>query len=121
MRILLVEDEDRIASFVEKGLTAEGHAVNALQVTTLWPFPAEEVSEFLQRAKITLAVEGNATGQLEGLVREHCLRPCDERLHRYDGRPFSPELIYATVKGLLGEPVELTVAGAIAPNKEVAG
>jgi two-component system OmpR family response regulator len=27
MRILLVEDEDRIASFVTKGLSAEGHAV----------------------------------------------------------------------------------------------
>ncbi len=27
MRILLVEDEDRIASFIVKGLTAEGHAV----------------------------------------------------------------------------------------------
>ena len=27
MRILLVEDEDRIASFIEKGLTAEGHCV----------------------------------------------------------------------------------------------
>ena len=27
MRILLVEDEDKIASFVEKGLSAEGHTV----------------------------------------------------------------------------------------------
>lgn len=27
MRILLVEDEDRIASFIEKGLSAEGHSV----------------------------------------------------------------------------------------------
>jgi DNA-binding response OmpR family regulator len=27
LRILLVEDEDRIASFVEKGLSAEGHSV----------------------------------------------------------------------------------------------
>ncbi len=27
MRILLVEDEDRIASFIEKGLAAEGHSV----------------------------------------------------------------------------------------------
>jgi DNA-binding response OmpR family regulator len=28
MRILLVEDEDRVASFIEKGLTAEGHGVD---------------------------------------------------------------------------------------------
>jgi DNA-binding response OmpR family regulator len=39
VRILLVEDEDRIASFVEKGLAAEGHSVeraaNVAQATSL--------------------------------------------------------------------------------------
>ncbi|MBN2848190.1 MAG: response regulator transcription factor [Coriobacteriia bacterium] len=34
MRILLVEDEDRIASFVTKGLSAEGHAVERAATTT---------------------------------------------------------------------------------------
>jgi len=100
-------------------LTAEGHTVNALQVVTVWPFPAEEVTAFLDGAKRTLIIEGNATGQLEGLVREQCLRGLDDRLHRYDGRPISPELIYATAKGLFGEPVELTAAGAVAPAQEV--
>src|SRR5664279_2777550 len=41
MRILLVEDEDRIASFVMKGLTAEGHSIerarNVQQALSLLP------------------------------------------------------------------------------------
>ncbi len=99
-------------------LHAEGHAVNALQVTTLEPFPTDEVCAFLRDARINLVIEGNATGQLEGLVREKCLHAVHHHLRRYDGRPFSPEQIYAAVKRLLGEPVELTVAGAVAAPKE---
>ncbi len=49
-------------------LEREGVAVNLLQVVTVWPFPADEVAAFLDGAKRTLIVEGNATGQLEGLV-----------------------------------------------------
>lgn len=86
-------------------LDREGHAVNALQLTTLSPFPAEEVLAFLSAAKRTVCIEGNATGQLEGLIREQCLRGCDERLHRYDGRPFAPEQVYSYLRNLLGEPV----------------
>jgi 2-oxoglutarate ferredoxin oxidoreductase subunit alpha len=73
--------------------------VNAalMQVVTVWPFPADEVSAFLDASKRTMVVEGNLSGQLEGLVRQECLRSVDERLRRYDGRPFSPEEIYAKV------------------------
>ncbi len=94
-------------------LAAEGHSVNALQVVTVWPFPAEEVRAFLDTAAYTLVVEGNHTGQLEGLIREQCLIAPDANLRRSDGRPISPELVYSTVKGHLGEPVRLTAAGAI--------
>ena len=79
-------------------LEPDGVKVAAMQVVTLWPFPAEEVSAFLGAAKRTLIVEGNFTGQLQGLVREQCLRDVDETLHRYDGRPFSPEMVYAKLK-----------------------
>ncbi len=83
-------------------LAAEDVSVNALQVVTVWPFPTEEVREFIDAAKHAEIVEGNATGQFEGLVREHCLREVAGRLHRYDGRPFSPEQIYAHIRQVLG-------------------
>jgi len=93
-------------------LADEGVDMNMLQIITLWPFPAEDVSEFLDAATRTLIVEGNATGQLEGLIRQECLRGADDRLHRYDGRPFSPEQIYAHVKRMLGIRVDALPSGA---------
>lgn len=82
-------------------LEREGIAVNMMQVTTVWPFPSEEVDAFLGSARMSAIVEGNYTGQLQGLVREHCLRDVDHTLHRYDGRPFSPEQIVEWVKEVL--------------------
>ncbi len=93
-------------------LAEEDIEVNMLQVVTLWPFPAEDVSAFIDAAERTLIVEGNATGQLEGLIRQECLRALDERLHRYDGRPFSPEQIYVRVKEVLGRDVGSIPSGA---------
>ncbi len=79
-------------------LEPDGVKVAVMQAVTLWPFPADEVSAFLGAAKRTVIIEGNYTGQLQGLVREHCLRDVDTTLHRYDGRPFSPEMVYAKLK-----------------------
>jgi len=70
-----------------------GTSVNVMQIVTLAPFPAEEVAAFLRSAKRTAIVEGNYTGQLQGLVRQECLMDVAHTLHRYDGRPFSPEQI----------------------------
>jgi 2-oxoglutarate ferredoxin oxidoreductase subunit alpha len=79
-------------------LERDGVTVALMQIVTLWPFPGVEVSAFLEASRRTMIVEGNATGQLEGLIRQECLHGIDWRLHRYDGRPFSPEQVYATVK-----------------------
>jgi len=93
-------------------LTAEGRSANLLQITTLSPFPSHKVGEFLERAKRSIVVEGNATGQLEGLIREHCLREASHNINRADGRPISPEQIWQTTNLILGSKVELTAAGA---------
>ncbi len=77
---------------------ADGIAVNMLQLRTLWPFPADEVAAFLGAAKKSLVVEGNATGQMESLIRQECLLVPDERLHRYDGRPFSHEQVAEKIR-----------------------
>lgn len=94
-------------------LAAEGVSVELLHLVTLEPFPADEVTAYLTNAASTLVVEGNATGQLEGLIRQNCLLAPDHHLRRSDGRPISPELVYAKLKELLGEPVTLTAAGAL--------
>ena len=86
-------------------LATDGVSVECLQVTTVWPFPTGEVGAYLAGATRSLAVEGNLTGQLEGLVRQECLVACDDRLHRYDGRPFSPEQIWERVMATTGREV----------------
>jgi 2-oxoglutarate ferredoxin oxidoreductase subunit alpha len=96
-----------------KWLAAEGISVNVLQLRTVWPFPTRLVAEFLERAKTSVVIEQNATGQLEGLIREHTLREPGHRLNRTDGRPISPEQVYAYVHGILGKRVALSPAGAI--------
>jgi 2-oxoglutarate ferredoxin oxidoreductase subunit alpha len=100
-----------------KWLEAEGISVNMMQLVTVWPFPTAKVAEFLERSNRSIIIEGNATGQLESLVREHCFREPGHRLHRTDGRPFSPELIYTTIQRILGNHVDLTAAGAVATTE----
>jgi 2-oxoglutarate ferredoxin oxidoreductase subunit alpha len=102
-----------------KWLDAEKVPVGMLHVVTLWPFPAEEVSAFIDASARTLVIEGNATGQLEGLIRQECLQPVSQRLHRYDGRPISPEMVYAAIHGILGNEIPLTDAGTLVEPVEV--
>lgn len=85
-----------------KWLAQEGLSVSVMHVLTLWPFPNEDVSAFLTSARSSLVVEGNITGQLEGLIREQCLVAPAHSLRRYDGRPHSPEDIAAKVREVLG-------------------
>lgn len=94
-------------------LERDGVSANALQVTTVHPFPAAVVSEFLERADRTILVEGNATGQLDGLIRQHCLREVSHTINRTDGRPFSPELVYTATHQMLGNRSGVTLGGAV--------
>ena len=71
-------------------LAGEDVSVRVMHVTTLWPFPADEVGAFIDSAAPVVVLDGNITGQLEGLVRQECLREPADRLRRYDGRPFDP-------------------------------
>ena len=81
-------------------LERDGVKVALMQIVTIWPFPEEAVTAFLDASGRTMVVEGNFTGQLEGLIRQECLRPVGWHLRRYDGRPFSPEQIFETAKGV---------------------
>jgi 2-oxoglutarate ferredoxin oxidoreductase subunit alpha len=83
-------------------LERDGVAVAVMQILTVWPFPAEDVATFLGTSRRTTVVEGNITGQLEGLIRQECLLGVDEHLHRYDGRQFSPEDLYHALKEVAG-------------------
>lgn len=68
-------------------------SANLLHFGALHPFPVEAAEVALRRAKRTIVVEGNGTGQFETLLRARSGRAVDAAIHRVDGRPFSPEYI----------------------------
>lgn len=69
-------------------LAADGLKVNLIHSIALWPFPARAMINGLSRANRLVLVEGNATGQFGGLIREHTGIDIDDRILKFDGRPF---------------------------------
>ncbi|MDO8498220.1 MAG: 2-oxoacid:acceptor oxidoreductase subunit alpha [bacterium] len=72
---------------------------NYLHFNYLWPFPVS-AQKHLEKAKSLVCLEGNAQGQLEGLIREQTGIKTDYALRKYNGRPFYPEEIVESVKNL---------------------
>jgi 2-oxoglutarate/2-oxoacid ferredoxin oxidoreductase subunit alpha len=71
-------------------LNQDGHPVNTLHFSEIWPFPAEAAAAALKKTSQNIVVEGNATAQLAGLIRRETGLKIDATLLKYDGRPFSP-------------------------------
>jgi 2-oxoglutarate ferredoxin oxidoreductase subunit alpha len=59
----------------------------------LFPFPAAAAHEAVEGAARTIIVEGNATGQLQTLLRSESSITVGGSIRRYDGRSFTPEYI----------------------------
>jgi len=85
----IAESQDRLA--------AMGVPTRFMQLRTLWPFPEDEVRDFVKGAERIFVVENNMTGQVERLVR-YVTGPLPHmhRILKYSGRPFRPiEIIQA--------------------------
>jgi len=64
--------------------------VKFVQPIYLKPFPSEKVLEHIESAERAICVEANSTGQLADLIRKEVLEDVDERILKYDMRPFDP-------------------------------
>lgn len=80
-------------------LVDEGVSIGALVFGDIWPFPTKRLKELAGSAKRIIDVEQNATAQLDSLMRENALLKCSHRILKFDGRPFSKDEIYDTLKG----------------------
>ena len=79
-------------------LEKDGIHASVLQLTQVWPFPAEQVTGALSKNEMkTFVVENNATGQLAKLIRAET-GIATESILKYDGRPFSPSVIVKAVE-----------------------
>lgn len=53
------------------------------------PFPAKALAERLKRARRLVLVENNYSGQLGQVIREQTGIAIEDRILKFDGRPFS--------------------------------
>ncbi len=123
----LFGDEDATTGIITWGYSAapvraavrelndEGHAVKAMNVVDLMPFPREEVRAFLDSCDEVLVPEMNASGQFRHLVQRELGAYGDVLvgLLKYDGVPFRPghivDGLQAMVKDRDPEPAYRTV------------
>jgi 2-oxoglutarate/2-oxoacid ferredoxin oxidoreductase subunit alpha len=72
-------------------LRAGGVAAGALHFTDLWPFPAKATELLLERARVRIMVEQNASAQLGLLIRQQTGIDHHGVVAKTDGRPLYPE------------------------------
>jgi len=88
---------------VEEALASmETPALAHLHFPQVYPIPPG-TREMMDRAERTIFVEGNATGQFEGLVRRETGRPASGRVLHYSGLQISVEALRRELTALLTE------------------
>lgn len=88
---------DAMEAIAESG----GPTINFVQVRLMRPFPAEEVTAALSGAKRLALVENTYSGQLAGLIREHTGINIEQKILKYDGRPFAEEELVEAIRQAL--------------------
>ncbi|MDE3112675.1 MAG: 2-oxoacid:acceptor oxidoreductase subunit alpha [Chloroflexota bacterium] len=79
-------------------LAEDGKKVSFLQCRLMRPFPAEDVERILRSAKRLVLVEENYSGQLGAVIAEETGVRIEDRVLKYDGRPFSEDEIVAALR-----------------------
>ena len=74
--------------------------LRVIQPILLSPFPVVKVKKAITGVTRLIAVEENATAQLAMLAGQYGIVP-DERILRYDGRPFSPDDLLVKIKAMI--------------------
>ncbi|MDA2935411.1 2-oxoacid:acceptor oxidoreductase subunit alpha [Acidobacteria bacterium AH-259-D05] len=90
-------------------LGEKGVSVNHLPIKWIVPFHAEVVTEIVSRAKRTIVVENNYSGQFYRYLRSETGLSVDGHIRKYDGEPFMPHHIVEGVLEQLAGRTELYV------------
>jgi 2-oxoglutarate ferredoxin oxidoreductase subunit alpha len=95
-------------------LAAANITANHLPIKWIVPFHAGPVAEILSRAKHTIIVENNFSGQFYRYLRSETGLDIDGHIRKYDGEPFMPHHIVAAVQDQLAGRTSLSV-----PDQEI--
>ena len=82
-------------------LAQQGIKANMLHLLYLSPFPSTAVERVFAKAKKTVLVENNATGQLGQLIRMRTGLSTDEQILKYNGRQFYPNELTERIAALV--------------------
>ena len=90
-------------------LKLQGVTINHLPIKWIVPFHAEAVTSILSRAKRTIIVENNYSGQFYRFLRSETGFTVDGHIRKYDGEPFAPHHIVDGVLEQLAGKTDLYV------------
>jgi len=82
-------------------LGANGIETNFLQIRYVSPFPKTLVQKLLYGSSRKIAIENNYSAQMAGLIREMTGIAVDNKIVKFDGRPFSQNEIYEGVSDII--------------------
>jgi len=84
---ILEEGEITLSAGRGQGSGVSGN-IGYLHYTYLWPLKPERFERLAKKAKKTILIECNQQGQLGMLIKQDCGLDFDEKILKYDGRPF---------------------------------
>ncbi len=84
-------------------LHSDGLSFNILQICLMVPFPVEAVSRILNRAKVKIGMEMNATGQLAALTRMATGIAMDHQVKKWTGRPISETEAVSALREIINQ------------------
>ncbi len=79
-------------------LAREGIAAAAVHLRQVWPFPSGALEGILSRYRSVLTVENNRAGQLARLIRTETGEKVSGTVSRFDGLPFTAEVLAQRIK-----------------------
>ncbi len=69
-----------------------------LQISYINPFPSEIVKKEIKKSKRVVLAENNSTGLLGDVISEKTGCIIEEKILKYDGRPFTPDFLIRELK-----------------------
>lgn len=78
-------------------LRRSGRKVSFVQISRLWPFPEKQFSQAARGHSRVVVAENNSMGQLARLIRMETGILPDQRVLKYDGRPFCAQDIIGKI------------------------
>jgi len=74
--------------------------VNAIHLACMHPFPVESFKQLTSTSQKLIMVEGNVDGQGEAWIKQQTGIGMDDRIRRFDGRPFYAEDLVESLTNL---------------------